>query len=268
MINFDAYFPQGILVAKPIPLSFCTVLRPYLLERAGIQDGSVIMLAVPYAVPCQQHTVSCYAIAKDYHTYFFDLFASVLPQLRTDFPQYRFAGFSDHSPLAEVDAACRAGLGVLGDNGLLLTEAHSSFVFLGEIVTDMPTQNQALPLRRCQSCGACMRACPARSKGQICLSELTQKKGELDSQQKQYIAENAYVWGCDICQDVCPYTKQAARAGTLYTTIPYFTQDLIPCPDLATLENMTDEEFSLRAYAWRGRNTIYRNISIKENGQV
>ena len=271
-MNIDAFFPQGILLGKSIPLADCRVLRPYLLERTGfaadlMQSGSVIMLAVPYAVPYHERTVSMYAVAKDYHAYFSALFDTVLPALRAEYPDYIFAGFSDHSPIAEVEAACKAGLGVMGKNGLLLTQKHSSYVFLGEIITSMPTQNTSDPVLHCPDCGACVSACPVSLDKAQCLSDLTQKKGELDLQQMQRLREHTLIWGCDACQECCPYTKNAKKAGTLYTTVPYFLQDLIPCPDLSTIRAMTDEDFAHRAYAWRGRQTICRNLMIKEEKQ-
>ena len=57
-MDLSKYFPSGILIGQPLSLSDCRVLRPYLLERAGIQNGSVQMIAVPYAVPCESRTVS------------------------------------------------------------------------------------------------------------------------------------------------------------------------------------------------------------------
>ncbi len=273
MTDLAKYFPQGLLIGQPISLSDCRVLRPYLLERAGIavdegNTGSVLMLAVPYAVPCEDRTVSMYAVARDYHAYFAALFEIVLPALRTDFPDHVFAGFADHSPIAEVETACMAGLGVIGENGLLLTREHSSYVFLGEIITTLPTDSTPAPVLHCPACGACRRACPVDLCFDSCLSALTQKKGATDALQTKRLREHPYVWGCDICQDACPYTAAAKRAGTLYTTIPYFQEDLIPCPDLATLQSMTDEAFSHRAYAWRGRDTICRNLMIKEDTPV
>ena len=264
-MDLSKYFPSGILIGQPLSLSDCRVLRPYLLERAGIQNGSVQMIAVPYAVPCESRTVSMYAVAKDYHAYFDALFEEVLPALRADFPDHTFVGFADHSPIAEVDAACKAGLGVRGENGLLLTSQHSSYVFLAEIISTLPTDRAAKPVQLCHGCGACRRACPVALSHNDCLSALTQKKGTLDALQTQRLRAHPYVWGCDICQEVCPYTITAKRAGTLYTTIPYFTEDLISCPDLAWLQGMSDLDFSRRAYAWRGRNTICRNITIKED---
>ena len=267
MQDFAKYFPNSISLGQPLSLSDCRVLRPYLLERTGISadSGSVIMIAVPYAVPCERRTVSMYAVAKDYHAYFAALFDAVLPSLRADFPGHVFAGFADHSPVAEVEAACMAGLGVMGSNGLLLTREHGSYVFLGEIVTSLPTDQAPQPIVHCPDCGACRRACPVALSRDTCLYALTQKKGKLDDSQIQRLRTHDLIWGCDTCQEVCPYNKAAARAGTLYTTIPYFLEDLIPAPDLALLQGMTDEEFSRRAYAWRGRETICRNILIKED---
>ena len=263
-MDFAKYLPDGILVGTPISLADCRVLRPYLLERAGIAEGSVIMLVVPYAVPCETRTVSMYAVAKDYHAYFAALFDEVLPKLRADFPEYTFAGFADHSPIAEVEAACRADLGVMGANGLLLTREHSSYVFLGEIITTMQTETAPLPVLHCPDCGACRRACPVQLCKKECLSDLTQKKGALSPEQTELLRNHPLVWGCDTCQEACPYTIAAKRAGTLYTKIPYFTEDLLPAPDLDTIQDMSDEDFARRAYAWRGRTTIQRNILIKE----
>lgn len=268
MTDLAKYFPQGLLIGQPIALSDCRVLRPYLLERAQITSGSVIMLAVPYAVPCEERTVSMYAVARDYHAYFTALFEAVLPTLRADFPGHVFAGFADHSPVAEVETACMAGLGVMGENGLLLTREHSSYVFLGEIVTTLPTDCMPLPVQHCHGCGACRRACPVDLCFDSCLSALTQKKGALDALQAERLRAHPYVWGCDICQDACPYTAAAKRAGTLYTQISYFREDLIPCPDLALLQGMPDDQFSRRAYAWRGRDTICRNLKIKEDEPI
>lgn len=264
MIDFKAYFPEGVLVSKPIPLAGCRILRPYLLERAGITEGSVIMLAVPYAAPCEHRTVSAYATGRDYHAYFSALFEQVLAALRADFPNHTFAGFADHSPIDEVQAACSADLGVMGQHGLLLTPAHSSYVFLGEVITSMPTQNKAGLVKHCHACGACRRACPTGLDKQTCLSALTQRKGTLDPRDRARLAAHPYVWGCDICQEACPYTQNAKRNGTLYTSIPYFLEQLLPCPDLDAVDGMSEEAFALRAYAWRGREVIRRNILNKE----
>jgi len=128
---------EGIGAVAPLPLSACTVTRPYLLERAGIADGTVFIFAVPYyTTSCDTaaRNISSYAVSRDYHLFFRDLFSRVLPALQAQFPTHRFAGFTDHSPIAEGEAAVRAGLGSFGQNHLFLTPQHGSFVFLGEII--------------------------------------------------------------------------------------------------------------------------------------
>ena len=66
--------------------------------------------------------------------FFSSLFGEILPILRKSFPEYKFEGFTDHSPIDEINAAALAGFGMIGANGLLITEKYSSFVFVGEIV--------------------------------------------------------------------------------------------------------------------------------------
>ena len=72
-------------------------------------------------------------------------------------------------------------------------------------------------------------------------------------------------WGCDICQEICPYTLHAKRQGTIYTEVEFFKKDLIPQLTSEILNAMTDEDFSCRAYSWRGRGVIERNLDIMKN---
>jgi epoxyqueuosine reductase QueG len=196
--------------------------------------------------------------------YFDELFGAILPILREKYPQNLFATFADNSPIDEREAAAMAGLGIIGDNMMLITEKYSSYVFLGEIITDLPVpEATAQPIKRCEGCGACLRACPKDKMGE-CLSSLTQKKGELNENEKNAIKTCRSVWGCDICQEVCPHTKAAIKNGTIYTPVDFFRSAPIPVLTLEALDAMSDEEFSMRAYSWRGRDTIRRNLLLTE----
>ena len=257
---------EGISLSSPIRLLDCRITRSYLLDRVGITDGTAIMLAVPYLPRWyEQKNVSAYAAVTDYHVFFRALFDRLLPILRERFPEHHFAGFADHSPIDEIDAAARVGLGVIGDNGLLLTVPYSSYVFLGEIITDalLPTSLQAPG--ECLHCGICRRACPVGLDKNQCLSALTQKKGELTREEERRLREHPLIWGCDTCQEMCPYTTAAIKNGTLCTAPTFFRRDVIPVLTEDILSAMDEDFFSLRAYAWRGRAVIERNLNFKKN---
>ena len=266
--------------ACAIPLSLCKPAKSYLLERAGIpQTGTAILFAVPYVMTADVHDpsrkLSLYAVPRDYHGYMKEQETVLLPYLRETYPHHSFSLFSDHSPILEVDAAARAGLGVLGRNGLLLTSDYGSLVFLGEILTDadytavtgdpMPPFPQDPPT--CHGCGACQRACPVELCTERCLSALTQKKGELSAEEQAALLAHGCAWGCDRCQEVCPVTLQAKKAGTLYTRIPFFKETALPHVTADLLRHMEDGDFAARAYSWRGRNVILRNLEILERGE-
>lgn len=247
-----------------LPLSACRVTKPYLLERAGITSGSAVILAVPYFTPAcasPERNLSAYAVGYNYHAFFEALFEELLPLLKERYPEHRFAGFADHSPIAEIEAASRAGLGVIGKNGLLLTERYSSYVFLGELLTDAPLPYTLVEPRFCESCGLCQKICPMEKIG-TCLSALTQKKGELDEAEIAALRRYGSCWGCDLCQEVCPHTVRAIQSGSIYTPIPYFHENNIPRLSLAILDAMEEDEFQKRAYSWRKRETIRRNLLL------
>jgi epoxyqueuosine reductase len=201
-----------------------------------------------------------------------ELEAGVLPSLKALYPDRRFAFFADHSPILEVDAAARAGLGVLGMNGLLLTPEYGSFVFIGELITDADytsVTGEAIPdfpaePPVCEGCGLCIKACPTGccdGSRDGCLSALTQKKGALTPEETAAIIKGGLVWGCDACQLACPHNRAVIQEGR-DTSIPFFREDRLLRVDTASLGSMEDTAFSERAYAWRGKAVISRNIRL------
>ncbi len=253
---------EGIELLAPIPLSCCTVTKKYLLEREGIESGTAFMMAVPYFTPaCLGADISAYAVSRDYHLYFSGLFARILPILQAEFPQNKFCGFADHSPIDEREAAARADLGIFGDNGLLITEKYSSFIFLGEIITDAELECETVEIGHCEACGACLAACP-KNDGLECLSAVTQKKGELSASEIAYIRKYGSAWGCDICQNVCPHTKRAMESASIFSPIPFFNDAALKDLTKEGILSMSDEDFRARAYSWRGRECILRNLAL------
>ena len=263
--------------ACAIPLSVCKPAKTYLLERAGIpSSGTAILFAVPYVMTADAgeptRNLSLYAVPRDYHGYMKELEAVVVPSLRGDYPDFAFALFADHSPIMEVDAAARAGLGMLGMNGLLLTPEYGSFVFIGELMTDADytaVTGEAVPAfpadpPRCEGCGLCVKACPAgcgEGSRDGCLSALTQKKGELTPEETAAIVKGGLVWGCDACQLACPHNRAIIKAG-LDTPVPYFREGRLIRADAEALAAMEDAAFKARAYSWRGRAVILRNCAL------
>ncbi len=249
-----------------ISLEKCEICRTYLLENRGINNGSVIIFAVPYFTrkASEKSNVSSYAVSRDYHLFFKSLFDDIIGELEIKFPDNKFAGFTDHSPINEIRAAAKLGLGVIGKNNLLITEKYSSFVFIGEIITDIILESNEIEIELCSSCGACEDACPVNMDISKCLSSLTQKKGELTNDEISLIKAHGCAWGCDICQMACPHTKKAIKNGTIYTNIEFFKTGRTPYLESKMIDEMSDEEFSSRAYSWRGKKTIKRNLEILE----
>lgn len=219
-ISLDAVSPclheVGIDCFGIVRLADCRITRGYLLSRAGLSSdmGSVLMMALPYlAVDDGPVNISRYAVPCDYHLVAETLSARLIARLTLLYPGARFAAFADHSPIDERHAAALAGLGVLGDHGLLITERYASYIFLCEIITDLPTDAVAEEIGYCAHCGACRSACPVGLDADRCLSALTQKKGKLTDAETALLRRYALVWGCDRCQEACPHTTRARAAG-------------------------------------------------------
>ncbi len=262
----DQLKKYNIDLVSCISLDECVIKRPYLLEKNGIENGSVIIFAVPYLTEIGkgERNVSSYAVSKDYHLFFNSLFEDLIVTLKSKYPESIFLGFTDHSPIDEIAAAAKAGLGIIGCNHLLITEKYSSYIFIGEIVTDASLPSLSTVEEHCLDCGRCVQECPVRMRNGECLSAITQKKGELNKGEKALIKQSGCAWGCDICQEICPLTQKAIKSGTIYTNIDFFKNDLTPILTSELLEGMSDKDFKDRAYSWRGKEVIERNLKILE----
>ncbi len=220
---------------------------------------SVIVACFPYLLPEDSYknsNISKYAVVTDYHSVAISRLQSACDKLKELFPDEEFCCFADNSPVPEVLAACIAGLGVRGMNSLLITEKYGSYVFIGEIVTSLEIESKECEIKQCLNCRKCVEKCPAKAldgngvNTEKCLSAITQKKGILSPEEEKLMLECGCVWGCDICQDICPMNKNAAT-----TEIDEFLSSSVP-----VLTPQTD--ISSRAYEWRGKKVIERNLSI------
>lgn len=260
----------GIELVGAVPLSNEQIIKPYKLVKRGFSEPfelTAAVFAIPYYTDAAHRNISAYAAPRDYHLFCKELFDSIIPKLEQKFPSFKFAGFADDSPINERDAAACAGLGKIGDNMMLITDKYSSFIFLAEIITDCPIPEAVLHnAEGCEHCGLCRKACPISDIGQ-CLSALTQKKGTLTGDEAKAILKYDCAWGCDICQNVCPHTKKALESGTIFSKIDFFNQALTPYLTSSLVLSMSDDEFASRAYSWRRRETILRNLAILEKNK-
>ena len=145
---------------------------------------------------------------------------------------------------------------------LLINEKYGTYVFIADIVTDVPPEAlgaiKPQPLSTCSHCGACRRACPTgilRGECDKCLSAITQRKGELDENELELMRKFDTVWGCDVCQTVCPHNRHPE-----ITPIEFFHKDRIEYLTSDILTALTKDELKSRAFGWRGRKTIERNL--------
>lgn len=241
-----------------IPFSVCRVIKPELISRymGDTEPKSVIMLLVPYySGEHEGRNVSLYAVPRDYHIYFKEMYSRVEKRLMETFAGHTFKGFADHSPIAETYPASMAGLGVIGDMYQLINEKYGSHVFIGEIFTDLEFGSyDTVEPKFCDHCGACVDACPSKKE---CLSGITQKKGELTESEKALIISAGTVWGCDVCRTVCPMNDNVSL-----TPISFFKEELTERIDAELIRSMDKETFGQRAYSWRGKSTVIRNIML------
>lgn len=233
-------------------------------QRIPKDAKTVIVALFPYNLGDSAYSgsnISKYAVVPDYHDTISGILNKAAKNLEDAFPCEQFATFTDNSPIPEVTAGVLAGLGVRGLNGMLINELYGSWIFIGEIVATMEIKS-IKPLSEthsCSECGLCIKSCPTHAIGKngidksICLSEITQRKGELDKKSAELIKENNCAWGCDICQNVCPMNFSVK------------TEPIKEFTDNVELKAHADGDISDRAYAWRGRNVISRNLKILEN---
>ena len=256
----DFFKNENIKYYKILSYLSCRVLRADIMTRKGFTPKTVILFLIPYYTG-DGANLSRYAISRDYHLFIREITDRLINKLKKIYPENSFAGFGDHSPIDERHAALISGLGILGKNGLLINETYGSYVFIDEVICDIDENEigAAAPLEIscCSSCGRCIASCPTGrlSGGEICLSDSTQRKGEISAFEVDLMRKVNTVWGCDVCQSVCPHNKSPEL-----TPISFFYKDRIEKLTSQILSDMTDDEFKERAYSWRKRETIARNL--------
>lgn len=196
--------------------------------REILQDAqTVISVAVPYLPaakrPENAPQVALYASGKDYHKQIVKMLRPVCRHI-TGISDAVTRICVDSAPVAERYWALKAGIGIRGLNGTLILPPYGSYVFLAEILTTLSLPPDTPSTDQCCGCGRCVRECPGRAilhDGTIdarrCLSYLTiEHRGEYSPEQHIILNSKAgrnTIYGCDICQKVCPHNVDAMASG-------------------------------------------------------
>ncbi len=235
---------------------------------------TVFCAAFPYYVdaPAPRRAISRYAWGMDYHVILAECLEPAAALLRGTGARAEI--LVDASPVPERAAALLAGIGMLGDHGLVIVPPYGSYVFLGTVVTDAPPQRRdamtAEKIAHCVHCGACRRACPTGALGtdgfqmERCLSHISQKKGPLTGWEAALLRESGCLWGCDACQEACPYNRAPRE-----TEIPAFREELTRTVTREMVSGHTNrtfrQQYGTRAFSWRGPGVLLRNLDNLES---
>ncbi len=195
--------------------------------RLFAEGKTALCLAIPYCRPRDNSEfkaglgrVAAYAWGEDYHK----VIPSRLEELAHSLEQLsgkavKFQGFTDSAPVLERDLAQRAGLGWIGKNTCLIHPRLGSFFFLSELIIDLEFEpDPPFNAERCGTCRRCIEACPTGCiqpdrtiDARRCISYLTiENKGAIPAELRPRLGN--WVFGCDICQMVCPWNQQSSRA--------------------------------------------------------
>lgn len=232
--------------------------------RSVLVVGQLYNSSVPYSTHFDEQThgwISRYAWGEDYHAVLREGLERVNRRLQAMVPcETKIC--VDTAPLLERSLARRAGLGWIGKNTCLIHQQQGSWFFLGEMLLSLELDSDSPPPDRCGSCVACIAACPTNAlvptgkatpawelDARACIAYLNiELKGSIPEPQRAGLGR--HVFGCDICQDVCPWNRRAAVSEAEWCQPGEGLVD----PPLERLAAMTAEEFR----QWFGESPIWR----------
>ncbi|MCA1039218.1 tRNA epoxyqueuosine(34) reductase QueG [Bacillus infantis] len=248
-------------------------------DPALLMDEPMSIISIALAYPSKMKTrvvskrgerrgIFCRASwGTDYHTVLRDRLGKLEAYIRERLPEAKLKSMVDTGELVDRAVAERAGIGWSGKNCSIITPEFGSYVYLGEIITNLPLEPDEPIEDGCGSCNLCVDVCPTGALvggGQLdskrCIAFLTQTKGFLEEEFRVKIGNRLY--GCDTCQTVCPKNK-----GKDF----HFHEEMEPDPEIAKpllkpLLHMSNREFKEKfghvSGSWRGKKPIQRNAII------
>lgn len=193
-------------------------LDPTLLVEGS---KSVISLSYNYFPEDQISTlenfkISKYAYGQDYHEIIKEISNEMVAELKEEIGDFHCRVFVDSAPVLERSWAKKSGIGWVGKNANLITKQSGSFYFLAEIISDLELQEDSPTTDHCGTCTKCIESCPTDAivsekiiDGSKCISYATiELKNEIPESFKNKMED--WMFGCDICQDVCPWNRFSA----------------------------------------------------------
>jgi epoxyqueuosine reductase len=237
-------------------------LEKRLDPRKLVEGAKSIVVVLLNYYPEKQQTdseapvISKYAYGKDYHFVIKDRLKELFEYINKEISPVEGRMFVDSAPVLEHAWAKKAGLGWIGKNSLLLNRKQGSFVFIGELILDMElAYDDPFEGDFCGGCNRCIRACPTQAivaphvvNGSRCISYFTiEQKGEIPEEMKGKFRNR--VFGCDICQDVCPWNRMAKPHN-----VPEFEGN----PELLKLSREQWNELDHDSYL-----RIFKNSAVK-----
>jgi epoxyqueuosine reductase len=240
--------------------------------RSVIALGTIYNTDRPYSTERRDHTraeIARYAWGDDYHTVIQDRLDRLLAWLREAAgPSFEGRAYVDTGPVQERVYAQHAGIGWIGKNTCVINPALGSWLFLSEIICNLPLVPDAPTLDRCGTCTLCLDACPTGAlvepytlDSTRCISYLTiELKGPIPSVQREDIGAHAY--GCDVCQEVCPWNHRPA----IVSDSAWLPRSGLDTPQLLELWQHTDDELrglmKGSAMTRAGVKRLRRNVAV------
>ncbi len=204
--------------------------------------------------------ISKYAYGQDYHFIIKDKLKSLMHRLNKDIGAIEGRVFVDSAPVLDRAWAAKAGLGWIGKNSMLITKQKGSFYFIAELIVDLELEPDLPTTDHCGTCTACIDACPTNAivadkviDSNKCISYLTiELREQIPSVFKQEM--EGWAFGCDICQDICPWNKFAA---------PHKTPELLPNPKLKDLQRNDWQELTEEVFK-----EVFKKSAVKRAGYL